>query len=1186
MSEKFNAKAREVADKYAERKGLKLDHESRPAFDEARAKKIAKAFDKLKHDPKDPKVIKAYTAFIKETEDQYHHIKHHGLKVTPILPDMKNPYPDSAAMVRDVKENNHLYYYPTDQGFGSGEINDHPLLKKTSEHVNGKPLLANDMFRIVHDYFGHAKEGNGFGPKGEEQAWHSHMPMYSPEAQKALTTETRGQNSWVNFGPYGEQNRKDPTNTKYAEQKAGILPDEAFETTPEIKKFAEGGMPMANASATPQSLTGQPGHAIASAANAVPASDMPGTSLVPANDLPGSPQEISPESTQPGEQFKAGAEGALRGFLGPVGSYIEKNIYRVPEEDINRRRSDFPGTSAVGEGAGLIGGALTGTGEAAALEGIGKGAAEIAGLTNPATTAAKIGSSIVRNAAEGAAYTSQDEFGKMLLDDPDYSAQTALANIGVGTALGGGVGLLTGAANPLWQATLGPRTTELLDAIKSGVNKGSKVPVGPELDQAVQTIGKQLDPLVQSTLSGVPGAAEAFSDLRRGENKHALDVLENLHRDLSESVMEPMGLTPEDITAGVGNNAEGKAERDALQKEIKDKFGPIEQEIQQRNAEAFPLRVPDDERLAHAGRLVEQGINTVKTDSEHFPLFQKYAEKLLNRDTIGEIDGLKTEINNDIRAAIRADDQNKANALRDIRNSLGDFQESQIERMAQLKDQEMLAKQRILGQPRVNVGAIDSAIPDAQALITRRAQANANYRKYADTLDTMMDHFGLGNFKGTGTLLSKLTDHLTPEQLRNKLSIANNADLIPFLQEHFPETLQKIIEHERKDLIRPAILSADKKGKFPIDINKLHDIIGKKADQPEFLRAVLPRRVIDRVQAAKKIMQAIPAPRDSGTPAGISKILRWMAPNAMSAISWATGHGVIGGLIAGETMQRLGKDAPEAAKLAWLRFLGSDAPTSANGFKAAVDYFDAARKGARQMSKASSAVFIPGSSVLATSQLPKPEVLAKLDRLVASSDPKSDNRLMQTAENGHLGHYFPEHQTKFTQASLQVKQYLSKLKPNSVTLGPLDKQMPPDRMQELRYQKALNIAAQPNLIYQKIKDGTLQATDIQDLDGMYPAMRQQMAQKLTNDMINHTSVGGTIPYKTRMAISLFLGQPMDMSMQPTSIQAAQATYQKPQSPQQGQQQGKTKKGTTTLGKSNNSYKTVTQEAEADRSSRD
>jgi hypothetical protein len=81
------------------------------------------------------------------------------------------------------------------------------------------------VFRAVHDAFGHAKHGVGFRARGEENAFQSHARMYSPEALPAVASETRGQNSWVNYGPYGAKNRTaSPIDTEYAEQKTGIMP--------------------------------------------------------------------------------------------------------------------------------------------------------------------------------------------------------------------------------------------------------------------------------------------------------------------------------------------------------------------------------------------------------------------------------------------------------------------------------------------------------------------------------------------------------------------------------------------------------------------------------------------------------------------------------------------------------------------------------------------------------------------------------------------------------------------------------------------------------------------------------------------------------------------------------------------------------------------------------------------------
>jgi hypothetical protein len=51
-----------------------------------------------------------------------------------------------------------------------------------------------DMFRAVHDVFGHAGTGRGVDRHGEEAAYRKHSGMFSPLARKALATETRGQN--------------------------------------------------------------------------------------------------------------------------------------------------------------------------------------------------------------------------------------------------------------------------------------------------------------------------------------------------------------------------------------------------------------------------------------------------------------------------------------------------------------------------------------------------------------------------------------------------------------------------------------------------------------------------------------------------------------------------------------------------------------------------------------------------------------------------------------------------------------------------------------------------------------------------------------------------------------------------------------------------------------------------------
>lgn len=198
--------------------------------DPEHATAIAKAFDEMKHTPNDPATRNSYKAMIDETLAQYQAIKESGLKIEAIPEGMPDPYAKNPRLAaKDVADNNHLWFFPTDQGFGSGgaiNLKKHPMMQKTGEKLDGRELLANDVFRVVHDYFGHLKEGHGFRAAGEDNAWRSHAAMYSDLARPAMTTETRGQNSWVNFGPHGEKNRTaSGADTVYADQKVGLLPE-------------------------------------------------------------------------------------------------------------------------------------------------------------------------------------------------------------------------------------------------------------------------------------------------------------------------------------------------------------------------------------------------------------------------------------------------------------------------------------------------------------------------------------------------------------------------------------------------------------------------------------------------------------------------------------------------------------------------------------------------------------------------------------------------------------------------------------------------------------------------------------------------------------------------------------------------------------------------------------------------
>lgn len=218
----------DIAKDITEKKGLVYSPQLKYAeIDPDRAKRLADAYDKMENNPSNKAVKKSYDAMIEETLEQYETLRKKGYTFS-FMPESGDIYGNPRNAINDIVQNQRLSVFPTEQGFGTlSEASEaNPLLMRIGEKWDGKEVTANDVFRAVHDVFGHGKHGVGFRAGGEENAFQAHARMYSPEALPAVTSETRGQNSWVNYGPFGELNRKaSPLETIYADQKTGIMPN-------------------------------------------------------------------------------------------------------------------------------------------------------------------------------------------------------------------------------------------------------------------------------------------------------------------------------------------------------------------------------------------------------------------------------------------------------------------------------------------------------------------------------------------------------------------------------------------------------------------------------------------------------------------------------------------------------------------------------------------------------------------------------------------------------------------------------------------------------------------------------------------------------------------------------------------------------------------------------------------------
>lgn len=198
-----------AASRYMQGKGLgeytpvPADRQDNPR----RSLATAKAYQEAQDAPESPTIRKSYEAMRQAVNDQYEFMTkpedQGGMGISVSVHD-KDPYDfgwsggddksSRKALEEDVQKNKHLKILGTKATGGHAYFSDE----------------ENDRFRAVHDVFGHTAVGGSFSRHGEEGAYESHKQMFPPEAHEALTSETRGQNTYLNYGPgtFPDQSKK------------------------------------------------------------------------------------------------------------------------------------------------------------------------------------------------------------------------------------------------------------------------------------------------------------------------------------------------------------------------------------------------------------------------------------------------------------------------------------------------------------------------------------------------------------------------------------------------------------------------------------------------------------------------------------------------------------------------------------------------------------------------------------------------------------------------------------------------------------------------------------------------------------------------------------------------------------------------------------------------------------------
>ena len=163
-----------------------------------------------------PEAEKAYGSLVDEIGRQYEALVEAGLKVRawrgegePYGDPPGSTKPNSDKMRAEVGRTGEFSFFMTEKGFGTGQSTpDHPMLRETKyKTADGEPMIANDLFRVVHDMVAHVRGGYSFSTNGEYNGMLTHASTLPEAAWPALFAETFGQNAvYEKTGNYAQQN--------------------------------------------------------------------------------------------------------------------------------------------------------------------------------------------------------------------------------------------------------------------------------------------------------------------------------------------------------------------------------------------------------------------------------------------------------------------------------------------------------------------------------------------------------------------------------------------------------------------------------------------------------------------------------------------------------------------------------------------------------------------------------------------------------------------------------------------------------------------------------------------------------------------------------------------------------------------------------------------------------------------
>lgn len=893
-----------------------------------------------------------------------------------------------------------------------------------------------------------------------------------------------------------------------------------------------------------------------------------------------SPEEVHNYALQQkygsaGQTLAAGAEGAAQGATFGLSVPAELALGITTPEAIKGRAEANPLAHNIGQVTGLAGSALVpGAGEAELLGQAGQAASDALGLGKTgAGFLNQVASDTVKGAFEAALFQgTSEEIPRAFTEDPDKFAQSAIADIGLAGIMGGVFSGTIGAAlrkaglshaEALGSATLG--TAAEGESSASAATKPLRGSFVSELDMPAMEAGDLKTSVENSNILKPQEKENILSGLTKlkANSKEIEDAAASIGAPLAPGMLSDSKFVQKATDSLVngaptysglrvaakyteGYNAAAKAVEDVVGSEApqytKAELGnalktSISKEIQDQSAPISNMY--NEIKKYHSFiPLSEEAVPGLVKDIENMKeikLSPSSPGAKLARDVLSEIGNIKTVDDIKMYNSHLWDrlpptaSLSEKHMVSTISDSLKKLENESVETFAK------------------SMPMNDEAKAAIQSLVQQRKAADSAYKPFISKIQTLSEQLGKSRISGAQSAINFLTHDLTPEQVTQKLFTKNNSEFLKFFKKEFPEQFEMMRQYQKSELKESAISKETGKLSPKILFNKVNKL------EPEIQKSLFTPAELDKLKAAETYLQAFPK---NFNPSGTSHT---------SAFRSFFEHGVTGGLVS---------NARDFSIEQFIKHVGASPEVTQ-----ATTLAKATRSGFNAAQKAIKAVFNPDTANMPAALAPSIAARNKLKSIVLdiAQDP---GKLNDINNNNPVEDY----KQPFSLTASRAASYLNSIRPTASPTSPLDTEIPPSAGQRAQYDRQVDLAQNPNLILKHIKEGNVIPQDIKTVNTIYPNYYNHLSQKLTDAMMEQVSKGKVIPYQTRIGISLFLGRPVDSTMTPMSIQAAQPQSSQIQQPQQSAKPP-SKSSQSGLQKLPTMYRTPAQASQVDKTDR-